>query len=153
MATLISWIVNLLGGIGLVIAATMFLAAILSIPMALLGAVRRRCPFSAIFIFAAVAAVTGGLGVGIFWIIRKLTVPGAFSTTLLYGSLLTSGIAGAKELVRLLAANWLNTNVQPGLGNASVPMQRLTLLEEAAKQDGLVNPFPAPGNSSDSKSA
>jgi hypothetical protein len=113
--SVVSWISNLLAG---VFSATMLASewwAILSIPIAIVGAARRRCSWFMPLKYFAGAIVYALLFHASLWLNTRLSVPDKLSATLFWWGVLVTLIGGLKLFIHYLRDTWLRTNsIPPG---------------------------------------
>ncbi|HZS18078.1 MAG TPA: hypothetical protein VFA51_09125 [Candidatus Udaeobacter sp.] len=118
--SVISWISNLLAG---VLSTTILLSewwAIISVPIAIVGASRRRCPWYAPFLYFGGVLVCAVLFHTSLWINNRLSVGDKLSATLFWTGVLITFVGGVKPFVSGIRDTWQRTNaILPGPPAAS----------------------------------
>ncbi len=109
----VSWISNLLAGC---FSASMLLSewwAIVSIPLAILGAIRHRCSWIMALKYLGGAIAYALLFHGSLWLNTRLSVPDRLSATLFWTGVLMTFIGGIKLFIRAVRDTWQRTNTIP----------------------------------------
>jgi hypothetical protein len=108
--SIVSWISNLLVG---VFSAAMLASewwAIISIPIAIIGAGRRRCAWYVPFLYVGGALVYAALFHTSLWINNHLSVGDRLSATLFWTGVLITLIGGIKLFISGIRDTWQRTN-------------------------------------------
>jgi hypothetical protein len=108
--SVVSWISNGLAG---VFSAAVLICewwAIISIPIAILGAFRRRCAWYTPLKYVGGSVVYAVLFHTSLWINNRLSVPDKLSATLFWVGVLATFAGGAKLFIRYIRDTWQRTN-------------------------------------------
>lgn len=111
MPYVISWVWSFFAGCLSVAFLLLAWGAIPATVMALIGAIRGRCPKYAIIMYLALIPICTLLFKAVFWVSEHLAQPDHISTTIFWGSALICGFGAlVKEAPRLMREVWQLTN-------------------------------------------
>jgi hypothetical protein len=122
MDYLISWAASTIGGFLSVVFLVIGWGAIPASIMAVIGVIRRRCPWYTIPMYLLLVPIGTFLFRSVFWVLERVAQPDTLSTTLFWGAVLISGLGALFSAgPTLLKEIWQVTNGRgtPGYPNES----------------------------------
>lgn len=115
MAHLLSWVWSAVSGALSVFLLVVSWGAFISIPFGIVGALRKRCKWSATLTYVVVCIVGSLAFRGLFWVSDRIAHDDSVSTALFWGAVLLAGLGGVPSFITLLKDNWAATNGTPSV--------------------------------------
>jgi len=120
MDYLISWVASAIGGFLSVVFLVIGWGAIAASIMAVVGAIRRRCPWYTIPMYLFFVLIGSFLFRGVFWVLKRVAQPDTLSTTLFWGAVFITGLGALFSAgPALLKEVWHVTNGRARNGHAN----------------------------------
>jgi hypothetical protein len=99
---LISWVWSFIAGTLAVAFLLMEYGGLAAIGLAIIGIIRRRCPWWGPFLYAAIAVVSALLFRSVFWMSERLAQDDVISTALFWSATLLGLLGSFREGKRLM---------------------------------------------------
>jgi len=129
MDYLISWVASAVGGFLSVVFLVIGWGAIPASIMAVIGAIRRRCPWYVLPMYLLLIPIGTLLFRGVFWVLERVAQPDALSTTLFWGAVFFTGLGALFSAgPTLLKEIWQITNGRAGTGQGGIAKNALSVL-------------------------
>ena len=112
IATVLSWFWHLLAGVASLLFLLTALGGALGVLSALIGTIRRRCPWYEILIYTIVAAIGWGVLEAIFWLLDEYGQTDSVSTAIYWLSAALCAIASSFMAVpSVISEIWRSTQM------------------------------------------
>ena len=98
------------GGFMSVIFLVVAWGGVLATGLAIIGVIRRRCPWYSIFMYAAMIIIGTVLHQAVFCISDYLAQPDTMSTALFWGAVFIGGIGALTQFPKMIGEIWRLTN-------------------------------------------
>jgi hypothetical protein len=111
---IISWVISPFIGIALMLAIALELLGLLSIPMAIIGTVRKRCPWYTFLLYLGIVVVCNLIFLGLLWLKHKVVTGDLLSGVLFWTPLIGILIGAFKYVPGFFKQIWQLTNSETG---------------------------------------